>query len=144
MYELPVVTLRYSNVYGPHQSPNNPYCGVVSKFFEACDEGQPMKVHGNGLQTRDYTFVDDAVDATFRAGISPRAVGEIVNVGFGFETSVRELAAMIAVVTKTSGDMEFIKSPATSTMFSAASSTSSEHEGYCGGPHKLRLKPASR
>ena len=108
MYQLPIVSVRYSNVYGPHQSPENPYCGVVAKFFEACSNGQPMKIHGNGLQTRDYTFVDDAVEATLRAGASPRAYGEIINVGSGFETSVRDLARMIAETADVDGDVEFV------------------------------------
>ncbi len=105
---LPVVVLRYSNVYGPHQSPANPYCGVVSKFFDACAAGTPMPVHGDGLQTRDYTYVDDAVDATLRAGVSPRAVGEVINVGTGYETNVRDLAQMIAKVAGVPGETEFI------------------------------------
>ena len=108
MYQLPVVTVRYSNVYGPHQSPENPYCGVVAKFFEACGEGRPMKIHGNGLQTRDYTYVDDAVEATLLAGISPRAQGEIINLGSGFETSVRDLAHLIAKTAGVSQEVEFV------------------------------------
>jgi len=95
-YGVPVAVVRYSNVYGPGQRPDNPYCGVVSKFFAAAWAGEPIQVHGDGEQTRDYTFVDDAVAATLMAAIHPRAEGEVFNVGTGIETSVNALAAGIA------------------------------------------------
>lgn len=91
-YGLPVSIVRYSNVYGEGQRPDNPYCGVVAKFFAAAAEGRPLLVHGDGEQTRDFTYVDDAVDATLLAAIAPRAEGEVFNVGTGIETSVNGLA----------------------------------------------------
>lgn len=94
-YGLPVSVVRYSNVFGIGQRPDNPYCGVVAKFFAAVINGCPMQVHGDGEQTRDYTYIDDAVDATLLAAIQPRAEGEVFNVGTGIETSVNDLAARI-------------------------------------------------
>jgi UDP-glucose 4-epimerase len=94
-YGLPVAVVRYSNVYGPYQRPENPYCGVVSKFLIAAFAGQTLCIHGDGGQTRDYTFVEDAVDATLTAATHPRAEGEVFNVGTGVETSVNDLAAAI-------------------------------------------------
>lgn len=94
-YGLPVSIVRYSNVYGPGQRPDNPYCGVVSKFLADAHAGRPLSVHGDGEQTRDYTFVDDAVEATMLAAIRPRAEGEVFNVGTGIETSVNELGRAI-------------------------------------------------
>ena len=94
-YGLPAAVVRYSNVYGPYQRPENPYCGVVSKFLIAARTGQALSIHGDGGQTRDYTFVDDAVDATLLAATHPRAEGEVFNVGTGVETSVNDLAAAI-------------------------------------------------
>jgi len=94
-YGVPVTILRYSNVYGINQSPSNPYCGVVSRFFTAVLNGNPPEIHGDGEQTRDFTFVDDAVEATVLAGLSPKVVGETLNVGTGKETSVRHLAKVI-------------------------------------------------
>ncbi len=94
-YGVPVVILRYSNVYGMNQSPSNPYCGVVSKFFNSILEGSPPQIHGDGEQTRDFTFVDDAVEATLLAGLFPKVVGEVLNVGTGKETSVKHLAYVI-------------------------------------------------
>ncbi len=94
-YGIPIVLLRYSNVYGVKQSPNNPYCGVVSKFFESVLNDEPPQIHGDGEQTRDYTYVDDVVEATMLAALSPKGVGEVLNVGTGKETSVKELAKMV-------------------------------------------------
>jgi UDP-glucose 4-epimerase len=95
-YGLPVSVVRYSNVFGIGQRPDNPYCGVVAKFFAAAIDGRPMQVHGDGEQTRDYTYIDDAVDATLLAAMQPRAEGEVFNVGTGIETSVNELAMRIS------------------------------------------------
>jgi UDP-glucose 4-epimerase len=92
-YGLPVAVVRYSNVYGPGQRPDNPYCGVVSKFFASAMAGEQLLIHGDGEQTRDFTYIEDAVDATLLAAIHPRAEGEVFNVGTGIETSVNGLAA---------------------------------------------------
>jgi UDP-glucose 4-epimerase len=95
-YFVPVSVVRYSNIYGPHQNPANPYCGVISKFIQSIEDNQPVQVHGDGHQTRDYTYVDDAVEATLLALLSPRADGMVFNVGAGTETSVLDLTAMIS------------------------------------------------
>lgn len=94
-YGLPTACVRYSNVYGPGQRPDNPYCGVVSKFLVDAHAGRPLSIHGDGEQTRDYTYVDDAVEATMLAAIRPRAEGEVFNVGTGIETSVNALGVAI-------------------------------------------------
>jgi len=94
-YGLPISVVRYSNIYGPGQRPDNPYCGVVSKFLTSAFLGEPLSIHGDGLQTRDFTYIDDAVEATLLAAIHPRAEGEVFNVGTGIETSVADLARMV-------------------------------------------------
>ena len=94
-YGVPTASLRYSNVYGIGQRPDNPYCGVVSKFLLDAHAGRPLSVHGDGEQTRDYTYVDDAVEATLLAAVRPRAEGEVFNVGTGIETSVNQLGSDI-------------------------------------------------
>jgi UDP-glucose 4-epimerase len=96
-YGLPTACVRYSNVYGPGQRPDNPYCGVVSRFLADAHAGRPVSVHGDGEQTRDYTYISDAVEATLLAAVHPRAEGEVFNVGTGIETSVNSLAAAIGV-----------------------------------------------
>ena len=88
---VPVSVVRYSNIYGPKQNPSNPYCGVISKFIMSIDQGISPKVHGDGHQTRDFTYVDDAVDGTLMALLSPRADGMMFNIGSGAEISILDL-----------------------------------------------------
>lgn len=94
-YDVPTAAVRYSNVYGYGQSPRNPYCGVLGKFVHNALTNQPLSVIGDGEQTRDYTFITDAVDATILAAVHPKALGEVFNVGTGIETSVNKLAEII-------------------------------------------------
>ncbi|MCU1392359.1 MAG: galE [Ilumatobacteraceae bacterium] len=83
--------LALSSVYGPRQRPAD---GVVASFAAAFAAGRPLEVHGDGRQTRDLIYADDAVDAIVRAG--QRGGGLMINVGTGVQTSVRDLAALIA------------------------------------------------
>ncbi len=94
-YGVPAAAVRYSNVYGPGQDPANPYCGVVAKFIDCLSDSKPPVIHGDGEQTRDFTYIDDAVEATVMAAQSDRALGEVFNVGTGVETRVNELAALL-------------------------------------------------
>src|SRR5436190_13720915 len=98
-YGLPTTAVRYSNIFGPGQDPSNPYCGVVAKFVESLFAGKPPVIHGDGNQSRDFTFIDDAVEATLLAATSDRAVGEVFNVGTGVETRVNELAEILIRLT---------------------------------------------
>ena len=98
-YGLSSAVVRYSNVYGTAQRPDNPYCGVVSKFFESAMNGESPRIHGDGEQTRDFTYIDDVVEATLLAGISPKADGQVYNVGTGREVSVNQLARAIIEIT---------------------------------------------
>ncbi len=94
-YDVSTAVVRYSNVYGTAQRPDNPYCGVIAKFFEAVMAGNSPKIHGDGEQTRDYTYIDDVVDATLLAAFSAKAEGQIYNVGTGRETTVNQLVRLI-------------------------------------------------
>jgi nucleoside-diphosphate-sugar epimerase len=107
-YGVPVTSVRYSNVYGPMQRQENPYCGVVAKFFASAMAGQPLVIHGDGEQTRDYTYIGDAVEATLLATVSPRADGQVYNVGTGRETSVNQLADMILQITGSDIEPKYI------------------------------------
>ena len=95
-YGVPTACVRYSNVYGPGQTTRNPYCGVIGKFFDLAFEGRPLTIHGDGEQTRDYTYVEDAVEGTVLAAVSPKALGDVFNIGTGVETSVNALASEIS------------------------------------------------
>jgi UDP-glucose 4-epimerase len=107
-YGVPTACVRYSNVYGPGQTTSNPYCGVIGKFFDAADAGLPLTVHGDGEQTRDYTYVDDAIEGTLRALAAPQAVGDVFNIGTGVETSVNTLAQEIRAVTGNRARIEYV------------------------------------
>lgn len=91
-YSVPVTVLRLSNVYGPGQSPSNAYCGVVSKFLRSARAGEPLEIHGDGQSTRDFTYIDDVVDAIIAAGLMHNVDGEVLNVATGIETSINQLA----------------------------------------------------
>lgn len=95
-YDISVGCVRYSNVYGPGQTPNNPYCGVLGTFIHNSLTGKPLTIIGDGEQTRDYTYIDDAVDATILSAVHPRALNEVFNVGTSVEASVNELAEEIS------------------------------------------------
>ena len=94
-YGVSTSVVRYSNVYGTMQRIDNPYCGVVAKFFAAAMLGESPRIHGDGEQTRDYTHIDDVVEATLLAAVSPKADGQAYNVGTGRETTVNQLARLI-------------------------------------------------
>ncbi|MBS5914936.1 NAD-dependent epimerase/dehydratase family protein [Paenibacillus macerans] len=97
-FRLPVTTVRLSNVFGPGQVSSNPYCGVVAKFFECLQNGEPFRIFGDGLQTRDFTYVEDAIDAILLAAVSANSIGKLYNIGTGIETNIRQLAETIASI----------------------------------------------
>lgn len=84
---------RLSNVYGPGQSTDNPYCGVVAKFMEGIEAGETLKIFGDGAQTRDFTYVGDVVKVL----MNPEHKG-LLNVSHGDETSVLALAEKLGVL----------------------------------------------
>jgi nucleoside-diphosphate-sugar epimerase len=103
---IPTVGLRYFNVYGPGQDPASEYAAVVPRFIVACLTGARPVIHGDGEQSRDFTFIDDVVQANLRAAGAPeRAQGRSYNVGGGGEpTSVNELLAVVASLTGAAPD----------------------------------------
>ena len=95
---VPAVSLRYFNVYGPGQDPASEYAAVVPRFIMACLTGQPPVIHGDGEQARDFTYIDDVVEANLLAARAPaEAQGLAFNVGGGAEpTSVNEVLRIVA------------------------------------------------
>jgi len=100
LYGLETVALRYFNVYGPRQNPKSEYAAVIPRFATACLAGQPPVVFGDGEQTRDFTFVGDAVAANLLAADAPRAPGEVLNVAGGRRVSLNQLLAEIRALTR--------------------------------------------
>lgn len=96
-YGVEFVGLRYFNVYGPRQDPDGPYAAVIPRFFKACLEGESPVIYGDGLQSRDFTYVADAVAANLLAAGAPaESCGRAYNVAGGTATTVRDLAALVA------------------------------------------------
>jgi nucleoside-diphosphate-sugar epimerase len=92
------VVLRYFNVFGPLQSPFSQYAAVVPRFVTAIAAGEPVEIHGDGEQSRDFTYVGNVVDATIRAGEAGGASGEIFNVAAGAPASVNTIADTIGEI----------------------------------------------
>ncbi len=90
--DLAVTSLRMFNVYGPGQSITNPYQGVLAIFIGNLLRGEPITIHGDGRQTRDFVYVDDVVSAWMHLLDLPSSFGRALNVGSGRETSISELA----------------------------------------------------
>jgi UDP-glucose 4-epimerase len=86
------VVLRYFNVFGPRQSPHSQYAAMVPLFITAIADGEPVTVFGDGEQSRDFTYVDNVVDATVRAAEADGASGRIFNVAAGSPASVTAVA----------------------------------------------------
>lgn len=91
LYGLETVALRYFNVFGPRQNPDSEYAAVVPRFLRAAAAGEPAQIDGDGEQTRDFTYVADAVRANLLAADAPRASGAVVNVAAGASTSILAL-----------------------------------------------------
>ncbi len=87
------MTLRYFNVYGPRQRPDSAYAAVIPLFIRALSLGQQPTVHGDGRQSRDFTFVDDVIEANLAAAGAPAdvAVGRVLNIACGGSHSLLEL-----------------------------------------------------
>lgn len=105
--------LRFFNVYGPRQDPSSPYSGVISIFLERVSRGQPVTIHGDGSQTRDFVYVADVVEAIVRAATDPRDVGEpgrrelpVMNLGTGRSTDLLTLLHEVAAACGRSGTVE--------------------------------------
>src|SRR5437016_3937041 len=95
------VALRYFNVFGPRQSPDSQYAAVIPKFFQATLDGRSAVVFGDGRQTRDFTYVDNVVEANVLAAsaAADRVNGWVVNVGAGARTALLEVIGMISAIT---------------------------------------------
>lgn len=96
-FEVPATALRYFTVYGPRQRPDMAF----HKFLKAVLKGEPILIYGDGLQTRDFTFISDAIAANLAAGTVPEAVGEAFNIGGGSRVSLTQVLAQMEAVTGT-------------------------------------------
>jgi UDP-glucose 4-epimerase len=106
-YGLPAVVVRPFNVFGPRSHHEGDSGEVIPRFMLRAMAGLPMIIFGDGLQTRDFTFVDDTARAIAMAGVTPHVEGETINVGCGEEISIRNLADQVAAVTGRAADVNY-------------------------------------
>ncbi len=96
IYQLPTVCLRYFNIFGPRQNPMSEYAAVIPKFITDIFQDVPPTVYGDGTQTRDFTYVANAVDANIRAMTTEKAsAGETLNIACGHAYSLLDLIELI-------------------------------------------------
>ncbi len=95
IYGLETVALRYFNIFGPRQNPDSPYTGVLSKFVAAYLRGEAPVIFGDGEQSRDFTYVENAVEATLGACTAKQAVGEVINVGVGESYTLNQTISLL-------------------------------------------------
>ena len=95
LYGFPTVTTRYFNVFGPRQDPGSPYSGVISLFATALLGGRTPIIHGDGEQTRDFTYIANVVDGVLRACEAPNVAGAVINVATGQRTSLNQLLRVL-------------------------------------------------
>ena len=100
-YGLEHVSLRYFNIFGPRQDPSSPYSGVLAKFCTAFLEGTEPLVFGDGEQTRDFTYVENAVQANLLAFEAPNASGKVFNVGTSGRTSLNDVLNVLGTISGT-------------------------------------------
>ena len=107
LYGLETVTTRFFNVFGPRQQPGSPYSGVISLFIEALASGKSPLVHGDGRQTRDFTYVGDVVTGVLRASEAPHIAGDVINVAVGGRISLLDLIRTLQDILKQNAEPTF-------------------------------------
>src|ERR1700723_2257691 len=104
-YGLETVALRYFNIFGPRQDPSSPYSGVLAKFITAMLGGEQPSIYGDGEQSRDFTYIDNAVEANLLACKAPAAkvAGQMFNVATGRQVTLNETFKLLEALTSYSG-----------------------------------------
>ena len=108
IYGLETVSLRYFNVFGPRQDPKSQYSAVVPRFIAAVDEGRSVTIYGDGTQSRDFTFVQNIVEANLLAAEREGIAGAVMNIATGRQTSVNEMADAIGVALGKSVERDYL------------------------------------
>ncbi len=99
VYGLETMSLRYFNVFGPRQNPSSMYSGVISRFIDALMSGKPPVIYGDGGQSRDFTYVENVVDANIRAAQTDKGIGQAVNTANGEKITLLELLEVLKKIT---------------------------------------------
>jgi UDP-glucose 4-epimerase len=107
LYGMESIALRFFNIFGPRQDPRSQYSGVISRFITCALEGQPYTVFGDGQQSRDFTYVENAVRACLAAVDAPTLSGEAVNIACGGRVSLLQLVELLNEITGRSQEIVF-------------------------------------
>ena len=91
VYGLETVSLRYFNVFGPRQDPGSQYSGVISRFIDSLLRGERPVIFGDGEQSRDFTYIDNVVEANLLASETKKGIGQVINIGNGERTTLNVL-----------------------------------------------------
>jgi UDP-glucose 4-epimerase len=95
LYGVETVGLRYFNVFGPRQDPTSTYAQAIPRFILGALRGEPLEVHGDGMQSRDFGYIDNVVEGNLLAARAPDVGGEVFNIGSGERTSLLEIIARL-------------------------------------------------
>jgi UDP-N-acetylglucosamine 4-epimerase len=106
-YGLEIVALRYFNVFGPRQDPHSAYAAVIPRFMFALLDGKQPTVFGDGKQSRDFTYIDNVVQANLSACTAPDAAGQVFNVASGSSQSLLRMLELLEKLTGIKADPEF-------------------------------------
>jgi UDP-glucose 4-epimerase len=108
-YGLETVSLRYFNIFGPYQDPGSPYSGVLAKFITSMLSGQAPTIDGDGEQSRDFTYIDNAVQANLKACVAPaeKCAGRMVNVACGERVNLNEVYRILQKLTGFTGSATY-------------------------------------
>lgn len=132
-YGLETVCLRYFNIFGPRQDPTSAYSGVLAKFITQMLAGEPPTILGDGAQSRDFTYIDNTIDANLLAmkAPAPQAAGQVFNVATGQRTDLNETFRLLKKLTGFNGDVKYGPERAGDVKHSLADlSRTEEHLGY--------------
>ncbi|HEY0427701.1 MAG TPA: SDR family oxidoreductase [Pyrinomonadaceae bacterium] len=99
VYNLETFSLRYFNVFGPRQNPSSMYSGVISRFVDALMKNETPVIYGDGETSRDFTYIDNVVDANIKAAQTTKGIGEVLNVANGERISLNELLEVLKKIT---------------------------------------------
>ena len=108
-YGLETVSLRYFNIFGPRQDPTSPYSGVLAKFITQMLNGEQPTIFGDGTQSRDFTYIQNAVDANLLAIKAPasQAAGQVFNVATGKRADLNQAFQLVKKITGYTGDIKY-------------------------------------
>ncbi len=131
LYDIDIAVFRYFNVFGPQQDPDSPYSAVIPLFIKKLLTGEVPTIHGDGSQSRDFTYVENIVHANVLGCAAEGRLSGVYNIACGATTSVLELTRILMELTNVAGDPQFTSPRAGDIRFSLADVTKAKEAfGY--------------